>query len=469
MKTAVFVDLLNLFWDQHGICSMAGVMRNSDIDVHFVGTCSFKKALKRIAALEPDVLLYSAFSATIPTYIAFDRLAKQSFQAPSVIGGPGATYDWKDLADSTIDAVCVGEGEQAIVDYIRDGFVGGKNIFPRGQDLPSEFYPLVDLDELPFPDRSALYAADSLLHDAPSKQFLSGRGCPYHCTYCFNHKFREMFKGCGPVIRKKSVDYLLDEIRHVGRNYPLANVVFNDDTFILDKKWFLEFCERFPREIGLPYTCNVRANLVDEEIAEGLRDSNCRNVNWSIESGNEFLRNEVLRRRMSDEQILRAAELLRRSGIQYRIGNVIGLPGESFEQMLETVDLNIRAQPYMGLANIFVPFPGLELTKYARDHGHYAEVPQGELPRDYFTRSVMNISENDNRRIYKLMCLFPVFVSLPSWFRRPRRRKFLFGLPRFILRVLYEIIYTWKMSRMYVVKTPLWQKVRMAIRYLRNL
>ena len=123
----------------------------------------------------------------------------------------------------------------------------------------------------------------------------------------------------------------------------------------------------------------------------------------------------------------------------------------------------------MGLANIFVPFPGLELTRYAEENGYY-DKSQGALPKDYFTCSVMNTySKSDKGRIYKLMCLFPIFVNSPSLFRKLRRREALFRMPSVLLRILYEMVYTFKMSRMYVTKTPFWQKVRMGIRYIRNL
>jgi len=262
---------------------------------------------------------------------------------------------------------------------------------------------------------------------------------------------------------------LLEEIKLVKRDYPLKNIVFQDDTFILNKKWFVEFCERFPREIGLTYTCNVRANLVDEEIVQGLRDSNCCCVNWSIESGDKFLRNEVLKREMSNEQILETAGLLTKYGIKYRIGNIIGLPGESFEQMLETVELNIQAKPYLGLANIFVPFPGLELTKYAIENGYYNQNKKNKLPKSFFVKSVLNISKSKKKKIYKLMCLFPVFTSIPQLFYNFRWCKALFLMPTFLLRLVYEIVYTYKFSKMYAAKTPIKQKLRMAVRYLRNL
>lgn len=271
------------------------------------------------------------------------------------------------------------------------------------------------------------------------------------------------------MIRKKSVDYLIEEITLVRRTYPLKNVTFNDDTFILNRKWFLEFCSRFPKEIGLPYTCNVRANLVDDDIARGLKESNCQTVNWSIEAGNEHMRNNVIHRNMSDQQILQCADYLHKYNISFRIGNLIGLPGESLEMMDETVNINIKATPYLGLANIFVPFPGLQLTEYAKKIGCYQELSQENLPRNYFTRSVLNYTLQEKRQIYKLMCLFPVFVNFPWLYRKTGVRAQLFKLPRILLRSCYEMISTYKMARMYTVNTPFWLKILIAIRYISNL
>lgn len=469
MPRVVFVDLLNNFYDQHGIYSLTAVLRQKGVDVHFIGERNFKKALDRIKKIKPDLLLYSAFSATIPVCCEFDKIAKNNLKVKSVIGGPGPTFDHKAIENSSIDAYCVGEGEFALVDFIEGGFRPAKNIFLNGEKAVCGFYPFVELDNLPFPDRDIVYSCDPTLKNTPSKQFLSGRGCPYECTYCFNHKFRNMFKDSGPEIRKKSVTYLLDEIRQVKSRYPLKNIVFNDDTFILDKKWFLKFCERFIKEIGLTYTCNIRANLMNEEVAKALSKSNCVGVNWSIESGNEFLRNVVLKRSMSREQILKTAGLLRKYNIPNRIGNVIGLPGENFNQMLETLELNISARPNLGLANIFVPFPGLELTKYAIEKGYYELKSNSVLPKDFFTKSVMNMSLSENKAIQKLMCLFPIFVNFPGLFLNAYLRKIMFSFPRFLLRGVYEIFYTIKMMNLYAVKTSFFQKYRIAMRYIANL
>jgi radical SAM superfamily enzyme YgiQ (UPF0313 family) len=469
MIKIAFVDLLHLYNDHHGIYALAGVLKRNDAQLYFVSSRNFSKILKQIQCIRPDLVCYSSFSSTISLYAAFDDIAKKRFKFKSIIGGPGPTFDWSTLRNSSIDAICVGEGEYAIVDYIQNGFEPAKNIFNRNAPFPTDFYPLADMDNLPFPDRSVVYKTDPLLKQSPSKQFFSGRGCPYNCSYCFNHKFREIFHGCGPQVRKKSVDYLIEEIKDVRRHYPLKEIIFNDDIFILGQKWFTEFCDRYPREVGLPYTCNVRADLINEELAAGLRQSSCQGVNWAIETGNEQIRNNVLNRNMPDDQIYHAARCLTKYGIRFRTGNILGLPGETLTQMYETVEMNIKVKPYLGLANIFIPFPGLKLTQYAMEQGCCRQTDIRDLPKDYFSNSMLDFSEKEKNLIYKLFCLFPLFVQWPRLFHNLKIRKALLKMPRFVLRLIYEPVYTYKMSRLCIPRVPLRAKLRMVLRHLKNL
>ena len=466
---AAFVDFSCNFYDKHWVYSLGSCLLEKGIEVQYVNVRSFAKALKQIKAARPDLLLYSAYSFDIDTFIEFDRLVKQSLDVKSLLGGPGPTYDWHCHDGSTIDAVCIGEGEHALPEFVANGCSGGKNIVMRGESAPPGLLEWADLDSLPFPDRDIVYNVDRVVAVMNSRQFLSGRGCPYECSYCFNHAYNEMFKGCGEIVRKKSVDYLLAEIAGVKKKHPFAVVVFQDDTFIVDRRWFFEFCERFPDEVGLPYTCNIRANLMNEDVAKALKDSGCVAVNWSIESGNDHIRNDLLNRHMTREQILETGRVLNTCGIFHRIGNLVGLPGETYDQMLETLELNIAVAPSLGLANIFVPFPSLALTQYALDNGHLSPEACENLPRDFFTRSVMNIPESENVRIQKLMCLFPIFVRLPFLFRHSASRQALFALPRLVLRVLYEAFYVYMFASLYRVRSSWKAKVLMLARYIRNL
>jgi radical SAM superfamily enzyme YgiQ (UPF0313 family) len=467
--TTVFVDFSCNFYDKHWVYCLASHLRASGTDVRYVNERDPAKTIKFLQSVRPGLVAYSAFSSELRAVIEFDRGLKRALDVKSILGGPAPTYDWTCHADTTIDAVCVGEGEFALQEYIESGCTAARNVIPRGASAPPGLHERADLDTLPFPDRDMVYQEDPVVRRMNSKQFLSGRGCPYACTYCFNHVHNRMFHGCGPVVRKKSVDYLIEEIGRVRAAYPLTTVVFQDDTFIQDKDWFIEFADRFPSRVGLPYTCNIRANLMSEDIAEALSRSGCVAVNWSIESGDEEFREKRLHRNMTRDQIIETGRLLREHGIQNRIGNLIGLPGERFDQMLATLELNIEVKPSLGLANIFVPFPALELTEYAQKEGYLDPENATNLPRDFFTRSVLNFTPGMHRRIRKLMPLFPIFVRFPRLYRTRAVRAALFALPVILLRIVYELFYVYTFASLYRVKNSFGTKLGMLARYIRNL
>jgi radical SAM superfamily enzyme YgiQ (UPF0313 family) len=468
-KTLVFYNPTYHFYELHGIYAISAVLKQHGYNVSYLREPNFKKAIRIFKQMRPDVLLYSTTSPYMPLFFRFDRLLKKEVRTFSVIGGTGPTYDPQAIKETTIDAQCIGEGEYALVDFLQNGLRSGKNISLKNDPLPHDFHPLVNLDELPFPDRDCVYDRDSLLRTSSSKYFISGRGCPYQCTYCFNHRFNEMFRNKGPVIRKKSVGYLFEEIEGVRKKHPFHNVVFVDDTFIIDKKWFLEFASRFRSEVKVDYyTCNIRANLIDEDIVKGLKESGCLAVNWSIESGNDFIRNQVLKRNIKKEQILTTAELLHRYKIRFRIGNLLGLPGESFAQMVETLKYNMTAKPFLGFASIFVPFPRLELTEYAIRNGHYTPRPNEEFPKDY-SRSILNFPEAEKIKIAKLRALFPLFVDFPFFFKNRPAKKILFRFPLFILTIFYEIYWAIKMMFIYLQDISFLQMLRMSGRHIGDL
>lgn len=429
---------------------------------------SFQKAVRKLKALQPSLLMYSAFSAQVPKYIEFDKYAKKHLQVKSIMGGPGPTYDWSLSRRSTIDAFCIGEGEYALPEFIMSGYSDAKNIMLNGDDSPTGYFPLAILDELPLPDRSVVYEQDRIVRDITTKWFLSGRGCPYKCTYCFNHKFNDIFKSCGPLIRKKSVDYLLEEIQEVKKHYPMKSIAFQDDTFIVNKEWFFEFCGRYPCEVGLPYTCNIRPNLVSREIVAALKESRCVTASWSIESGNNFIRNTLLKRNVSKEQIIETGRLLHEFSINFRGGSMIGLPGETHEQRLETLKLNIDIKPTLANATIYVPYPNLDLTNYALKNNYLSEEALSNLPRTLYTSSILNFSAEEKKSIRKLAFLFPIIVRFPFLFKRRRIYKLLFALPNRMLLIMHECFYAFMHLKVSNTKLPISVTLRMIVRYLFN-
>ena len=225
-----------------------------------------------------------------------------------------------------------------------------------------------DLDSLPFPDRALVYERDPIAARSKIKHFLTGRGCPYNCTYCFNHALSEIYRGKGKRFRQRSVDHVIEEIRWVRDRYPLEFVVFVDDTFVLSNEWLAEFAEKYPRQrSALPFFCNTRANLVTAEQVRLLKEAGCHSVSMGIETGNDRIRNELLKRRMSREQILEAARLIREGGLHFTTTNMIGLPTSTLEDDFETLALNVEARPSYAHVFIFQPYPRTELGEFTRE------------------------------------------------------------------------------------------------------
>ncbi|MGD8626172.1 MAG: radical SAM protein [Anaerolineae bacterium] len=372
----------------------------------------------------PDVAAYSVITGSQRYYLELNRQLKAENPGIfSVFGGPHPTFFPEMVREEGVDGICRGEGEAAMVDLVDALGQGGPRAvleldnwsFPRNGDTPitNPVRPYVeDLDSLPFPDRALVYERDPMAARSKIKHFLTGRGCPYNCTYCFNHALGEIYHGKGRRFRQRSVDNVIEEIRWVGDHYPLEFVVFVDDTFVLSKKWLAEFAEEYPRQIGLPFFCNTRANLVTAEQVQLLKEAGCHCVSMGIESGSDRIRNELLKRRMSREQILDAARLIREGGLHFTTTNMIGLPTSTLEDDFETLALNIQVRPSYAHVFIFQPYPRTELGEFTREQGWMVGTFDdiGEVAWDH---SVLEFDEAHKRGLSLLQRFFAIGVEWP--------------------------------------------------------
>jgi anaerobic magnesium-protoporphyrin IX monomethyl ester cyclase len=353
-----------------GTLSLIGALRSAGHEVE-VAPARFADASAALKRWRPSIVAYSALTGDVGAYLVLNRRLKDEHEFLAVFGGPHPTYFPDVVSSAGVDAVCRGEGEEALVDLagaVADGrdYLSTPNFwFSRdGRIVRNGVRPLCrDLDELPRPDRDFWFARFPQVGRSPRKQFMASRGCPYHCTFCFNHKFNELYENKN-VLRRRGVDSIIDEVCEVIGRHPAQQIHFLDDTFNLDKAWLEEFCSRYAKEVALPFFCNVRANLVDEETVAQLARAGCRVVAFGIESGNDHIRERVLKRNMSAQSILRTADLLHRYGIKFITFNIIGFPDETLENMRETVAINRRCRPDYAYISIFQPYPS---TDYAEE------------------------------------------------------------------------------------------------------
>jgi anaerobic magnesium-protoporphyrin IX monomethyl ester cyclase len=372
---------------------------------------------------QPDVAAYSVITGSQRYYLQVNRQLKAAVpDLFSVFGGPHPTFFPEMVGEEGVDGICRGEGEEALVDLVAALEDGGPTAvleldnwsFRRnGQRIYNPVRPYAeDLDSLPFPDRALVYERDPIVARSKIKHFLTGRGCPYNCTYCFNHALSELYRGKGKRFRQRSVGNVIEEIRWVRDHYPLEFVVFVDDTFVLSNEWLAEFAQEYPRAIGLPFFCNTRANLVTEEQVRLLDEAGCHSVSMGIETGNDRIRNELLKRRMSRAQILEAARLLREGGLHFTTTNMIGLPTSTLEHDLQTLELNVQARPSYAHVFIFQPYPRTELGEFTREHGWMVGTFDdiGEVAWDH---SVLKFDDAHKRGLAVLQRFFAIGVEWP--------------------------------------------------------
>jgi anaerobic magnesium-protoporphyrin IX monomethyl ester cyclase len=372
---------------------------------------------------QPDVVAYSVITGSQRYYMDVNlRLKADMPRLFSTFGGPHPTF-FPEMADEAgVDGICRGEGEEAMVDLVTALADGGPEAvlgldnwsFRRNGDLiANPVRPYVeDLDSLPFPDRALVYERDPLAAHSKIKHFLAGRGCPYNCTYCFNHALSGLYRGKGKRFRLRSVENVIAEVCWVRDHYPLEFVVFVDDTFVLSTEWLAEFAIEFPRRVGLPFFCNTRANLVTDEQVRLLKEAGCHTVSMGIETASDRIRNELLKRRMSKEQILEASELIRKGGLRLTTTNMIGLPTSTLQDDFETLELNVQTRPAYAHVFIFQPYPRTELGEFTREHGWMVGTFDdiGEVAWDH---SVLRFDEAHKRGLAVLQRFFAIGVEWP--------------------------------------------------------
>ncbi|MEA1996137.1 MAG: radical SAM protein, partial [Gemmatimonadota bacterium] len=408
-----------------GVMYLSSSLKEAGHEVRLVLLDHVKpKALKELmSSYSPAVVGYSAMTGEHYKLVETNRLLKEEFDFTAVMGGPHPTFFSEVVEEDGLDAVCIGEGEIAFTQFCgrlesgeayweTESFVVKHN----GEIIRNPLMPLVkDLDILPFPDRALMYEADPVLGNAGHRIFFSMRGCPFKCTYCFNSKYNEMFKGKGPVIRNRSPENVVEEICEVRDRFSLDIVWFEDDTFILKKlSWFQRFCELYKENVKLPFSCNFRANLVDEEVIRLLKDAGLDSVFMGVECGNEELSNTVLQRGLKNEQIIKAAAAVRKYGIKLVTFNLLGLPvNGSYKTDLSTLDLNIKIKPTFAESSLVYPYPGTKLEEYSKKSGLMEET-QPFLETNKRSSVFRFSSESEKKKIENLHKLFGLFVEFPS-------------------------------------------------------
>jgi len=328
-----------------------------------------------------DLICFSSVYSEFDFMLEMGQFIKQRFNIFTVIGGVHVTLNPEVDFLNVFDALCIGEGEHALVELANNLETGGEieeieNLWIKQNSriFKNKTRPFIqDLDTLPFADRdiwqSLIFEPDSRL------SVLLGRGCPYNCTYCCNHKLKQVAPG--KYVRMRSVKHIISEIEYLTGKFPQITDYFLEvETLGTDIEWVIHLCNELyllnePREKKLSFGTNLRIfDALDVDlIFRNLKKANFTSVTIGLESGNERIRREVLNRIYSNESIIRAVETAKKYGIDAGLFNLIGLPTETLDDFKDTLKLNQNVQPAWHATSIFFPYKGTRLYDFAKEQG----------------------------------------------------------------------------------------------------
>lgn len=342
---------------QFGISYISSILKAHGHQTRLLvlGTSKWKDSIKLLKSsmkeFDPGLI---CFTATYSQYSFIEKIAKftknQWADKYLIIGGVHPSLNPNKVINGPFDALCIGEGEYPTLELCsqledKEAPYGIANLWIKSRDgkiernEPRDF--LQDLDMLPFPDREIWEPWMKTQVDAEFAVLL-GRGCPYNCTYCSNHALRKVARG--KYTRFRSPENILQEIAFLYNNYPLQRIYLEVETIAANKTWAKKLCSQIEAfnvtiDKSLSYACNFRisSQSIDEKLIADLKKANFSRINIGLESGSERIRREVLKRNYSNKDFLNVVSMARKHELKIHVFNMIGLPGESLNDHMETV------------------------------------------------------------------------------------------------------------------------------------
>ncbi len=397
----------NAHWPHYGLVLLATVLQREGhavrvFDQSFLGEPDDAFAA-RVIAFRPDVVGLSLYTTHVTRGMKLARQLKDGLPAARFLaGGPHASlYAEEVAAEGLFGAVVRGEGESVIARLVADGSAAG----------------VVDS---PPTEGAAIPAADFTLADGHAGMrwvpIQLSRGCPFNCSFC------EVKKIASRRIRYRDLDVCLAEIRASLVALPKAHTIrIVDDCPTLDRPRFKDFLRRYIAS-GMPARLsidNMRADCVDEELLDLLKQCRIPYVCVAAESANPDVF-RLVDKGEKIEEIVAAAQMVRRKGIPLYMCFVIGLPGSSFAAEMDSLRLAKRLKPDLVYWNMFLPHRGTRAREWFAEHGTIFDeadrfsVPAYDLTFSSPATESPEFSRDDRIRAYLTCVLETVsFVFTP--------------------------------------------------------
>ncbi len=337
--------------------------------------------VEQVRSLKPFLDYYQprviGFTASTPYLNNAARLAREARElapgTPRLIGGYHASaLPVRTLEEyAEFDVLAFGESDLTLTELLRYYLRGEgsleeiKGIVRRsgdGEILKNPRQPeLMDLDELPFPDRHKLKNERYLPNPVnfaslPTTAIMASRGCHEACTFC---AVKTIFKR----VRARSGESVVSEMQHCLETWGMRDFRFYDDDVTYFREQFMDMCRLIgERDLKVTWNCFSRVDCVDEELLVAAKKAGCYQLKYGVETGTDRMM-AVVKKHIDLKQVEAAINLARKVGIETQISIILGLPGERPDEITQSISVPVRLSPDLVLFNVFKPLPGSFLFK----------------------------------------------------------------------------------------------------------
>ena len=415
-----------------GIAYIAAVMEDAGFDVEILDAVAegqdnkvligddeylwglpFEDIMKRVSLCNPDVLGVSCqFSVQHSASLKICELAKGfNREIITVSGGAHPSILYEDVLQSPhVDFVIVGEGEYSfreLVTNLKEGRpVEDIDGLAYKKDSSIKCNPktkwIESLDGLPFPARHLLpmeiYSQTRLGRGwgsgrrSPKANMITSRGCPFKCTFC------GIKVVAGKRFRARSDENVLAEIKHLVKDFGIQEIHFEDDNMTLNRQRAARIFDGICQS-GFDITWVAPSGIaiwtLDRELLLKMKESGCYRVNLGLESGNDYVLKNIIRKPLQTKMVKGKVELIKELGLEVTGFWVIGNPGETKQNIWETLDFARDLKLDDNQVAIAMPYPGTELYDICKENQYLTIDEKNVLSGDQFTLVRAHIKTED--------------------------------------------------------------------------
>ncbi|WP_290623688.1 MULTISPECIES: B12-binding domain-containing radical SAM protein [unclassified Archaeoglobus] len=360
-----------------GLGYLAAVLRREGFKVRIIDdmveNLNFETLIKRV---KNSIMV--GITSTTPTFNSALKYARKIKEVlPDifvVLGGVHVTFRPLDAAKNDfVDAVCVSEGEETIVEVAEKVEAGKtledvKGVVYRSENEIVDNGPrgfIRDLDSLPFPAYDLMPLERYSLFGERLEQFpmITSRGCPFACRYCSSSLFM------GHRFRVRSAENVVDEIEWLVSDFNAKHIAFSDDTFTLSRRRVEAICDEIRRRgIDVEWSCSSRVDTTNEDMLKKMKEAGCSAIYFGVESASPRIL-DFYRKKIDSEKVRRAVTLARKYGIRVICSFIIGAPMERKEEMRATLKFALELDPDYAQFSVLTPYPGTEIFDEAERKG----------------------------------------------------------------------------------------------------